>query len=133
VRLGEKKERTQAAFARMLGTTQQTVQGWLREEGRLSVPDGESLLALATAFRLSGHWLLTGEGPQEAPGEDAIGPYRQARIEVAVELKQQVAVVVRAVLGPTSAEVAAAARRLVDLAADAHRQLERDQPGAGQG
>lgn len=53
----------------MLGVGQGTVQPWISEARRGSAPDAASLYLIASRFKVSGHWLLMGQLPQEAPGE----------------------------------------------------------------
>lgn len=57
---------SQSELARRLGTGQSTVQGWV-EAGKL--PGTRYLADLPAALECSGHWLLTGEGPIEPPGQ----------------------------------------------------------------
>lgn len=54
-----------AALWRALDSTHQTVSKW--EVG--AVPGGDLLAKLPEILKVSGHWLLTGEGPIEPPGE----------------------------------------------------------------
>jgi transcriptional regulator with XRE-family HTH domain len=96
-----KKRRTQADFARLIGTGQQTVQPWVAEKGKQVTPDGDSLANIAEALGINGHWLLTGDGSRAAPGVAEIEPYRQARDEVEAELRQRVLRAVTAALLPT--------------------------------
>lgn len=83
-------KRTQAEFARLIGTKQTTVQPWLASEGRQTTPDGESLGRIAVALGVSGHWLLTGEGPIEAPDRAATEPYLLARLAMGMYLSARV-------------------------------------------
>lgn len=83
-------KRTQAEFARLIGTKQTTVQHWLSDEGRRTTPDGESLGRIAVALGVSGHWLLTGEGAMEAPDRAATEPYLLARLAMGMYLSDRV-------------------------------------------
>lgn len=56
----------QADLVRATGATSPTVTDWFN---RGAVPDAEKLARVAKALRISGHWLLTGQGPKGAPGE----------------------------------------------------------------
>jgi transcriptional regulator with XRE-family HTH domain len=55
---------TLADLARDLGVPHATVLKWSGG----SVPGGDLLAKLPKALGVSGHWLLTGEGPADAPG-----------------------------------------------------------------
>ena len=58
-------------MARRLGGSQQAVSPWL-DLARADIPKGRLMLALPGALKVSGHWLLTGEGPRElVAGEEA--------------------------------------------------------------
>ena len=57
---------TQADLVRSTGATSPTVTDWFN---RGAVPDAEKLARVAKTLRISGHWLLTGNGPKGAPGE----------------------------------------------------------------
>ena len=63
---------TQAALGDLIGAEQPVVGRWLAEGGPL--PAGKYLVRLPTALGVSGHWLLTGQGPMAPPtaGEAAI-------------------------------------------------------------
>ena len=58
-------EMAQVAFAERLGVDRKSVAGW--EAGK-RLPDGASLLALATVFGADVHYLLTGERSSEGNG-----------------------------------------------------------------
>lgn len=57
---------TQPALAQALGTSQGTVSGWLGKEP--VYPTGEHMVRLPGVLRVSGHWLMTGDGPVGVPG-----------------------------------------------------------------
>lgn len=61
---------SQKALARLLKTDQATVNLWLSDAGD-TAPSAGWLTALTKALRVSGHWLLTGEGSKTAPDEPA--------------------------------------------------------------
>lgn len=62
---------TQTEFGERIGLSQGTVQPWFAEGREGSAPDAGSLALIARTFNVSGHWLLTGQPPKEAPGEIA--------------------------------------------------------------
>jgi len=72
--LKAKPERNLTHFAALIGAPYSTVQRWTDPEG--SAPEAGWLTRFAKTLSLSGHWLLTGDGKREAPGEKAIGPPR---------------------------------------------------------
>jgi transcriptional regulator with XRE-family HTH domain len=93
-------------------------------------PEADNLAKIPEALGVSGHWLLTGEGPREAPGEAVIGPYRQARIEAVVEVRRLVLEAVAAVLPTTSAGEVEAALRGHKAGLKAARLPTPDQPAS---
>lgn len=82
----ERAEISGNELARRLETSQSTVQGWTA--GR-SHPGGEYLVQLPGILRVSGHWLLTEEGPIEPPGEETTGPYAQAKREADMVVRER--------------------------------------------
>lgn len=66
----EKRSMSQAELARALGVGEATVSEWFTR-GR--VPQGDVFLRLPGVLAVNGHWLLTGDGPEELgdPGGDA--------------------------------------------------------------
>jgi len=68
----EDRGMSQADLARELGVGVATVSEWFTR-GR--VPNGDVLLRLPNALRVSGHWLLTGEGPRETEHARGGDPY----------------------------------------------------------
>ena len=52
-----------AELAEALGLSRASVTGWFRK-GSGAMPGGEILLDLPRVLNVSGHWLLTGEGPR---------------------------------------------------------------------
>jgi transcriptional regulator with XRE-family HTH domain len=63
---------SQADLARGLGIGVATVSEWFTR-GR--VPNGDVMLRLPAALQVSGHWLLTGEGPRDLDGRRGTDPY----------------------------------------------------------
>lgn len=57
----------QVELGRLMGKGQTSVQPWVTGK---SAPSADSLVKLCSALGISGHWLLTGEGPVEAPGTE---------------------------------------------------------------
>lgn len=66
----EARGMSQAELARALGVGEATVSEWFTR-GR--VPQGDVFLRLPSVLQVNGHWLLTGDGPEELadPGGDA--------------------------------------------------------------
>lgn len=58
---------SQTELGKLLGAKQSVVQPWVSEGGE-GLPDVEGLALLTKALKVSGHWLLTGQLPMEAPG-----------------------------------------------------------------
>jgi transcriptional regulator with XRE-family HTH domain len=96
-RLREALERAgigQAELAKSVGTGQGTVSAWLATH-RPDVPTARFFLELPAALDVSGHWLLTGEGPMAPPTASEGDTYRrgveeglrQARVRVAEALR----------------------------------------------
>lgn len=56
---------TQAEIADQVGVSQASVSEWRRG---VSLPSAEKLAQLTMVLGVSGHWLLTGEGPVEPAG-----------------------------------------------------------------
>lgn len=67
----ERSGLTQAELAQRCAAATGTVSDWFNPE-KGAVPDGERMARLPAALNVSGHWLLTGEGPTVASGEGAI-------------------------------------------------------------
>jgi hypothetical protein len=65
---------TQADLARDLGVGVATVSEWFTR-GR--VPNGDVMLRLPSTLGVSGHWLLTGEGPRDLERRHGLDPYLQ--------------------------------------------------------
>jgi transcriptional regulator with XRE-family HTH domain len=65
---------SQADLARELGVGMATVSEWFTR-GR--VPNGDVMLRIPGALGISGHWLLTGEGPRDLAHPDGTDPYRR--------------------------------------------------------
>ncbi|MBV9774413.1 MAG: helix-turn-helix transcriptional regulator [Gemmatimonadetes bacterium] len=63
---------SQADLARELGVGVATVSEWFTR-GR--VPNGDVMLRLPHVLRVSGHWLLTGEGPRDQERRRGTDPY----------------------------------------------------------
>ena len=63
---------SQADLARGLGIGVATVSEWFTR-GR--VPNGDVMLRLPSALQVSGHWLLTGEGPRDLQRTRGMDPY----------------------------------------------------------
>ncbi|HET7231082.1 MAG TPA: helix-turn-helix transcriptional regulator [Longimicrobium sp.] len=63
---------SQADLARELGVGVATVSEWFTR-GR--VPNGDVMLRLPAALGVSGHWLLTGQGPREYDAAPQGDPY----------------------------------------------------------
>lgn len=68
----EDRAMTQADLARELGVGTATVSEWFTR-GR--VPSGDVMLRLPHALRVSGHWLLTGEGAKDLDWDGDQDPY----------------------------------------------------------
>lgn len=58
----ERSGLTQAELAERCRAAKGTVSDWFNPE-KDAVPDGEKMARLPAALRVSGHWLLTGDGP----------------------------------------------------------------------
>lgn len=71
-RLLDDRAMSQADLARELGVGVATVSEWFTR-GR--VPNGDVMLRLPHALGVSGHWLLTGEGPRELEPDFRGDPY----------------------------------------------------------
>lgn len=86
----------QSAFARAIGAKPQVVQAWVRED---TPPGADYLERIVEAAEVNGHWLLTGKGPMEPPGEDYELERERAtaRRQLAEKLIQAVGKVVREV------------------------------------
>jgi transcriptional regulator with XRE-family HTH domain len=56
---------SQSELARRIGVKQGTIQKWTQG----SEPGAQLLSRVPGALNISGHWLLTGDGAMEAPGE----------------------------------------------------------------
>nr|PZN59215.1 MAG: hypothetical protein DIU58_18270 [Sphaerobacter thermophilus] len=65
---------TKAELARRLAKSPSAISEWWTKQ---AMPEGETILRLPEALSVSGHWLLTGEGPMERPRADGEDPYRQ--------------------------------------------------------
>ena len=63
---------SQADLARELGVGVATVSEWFTR-GR--VPNGDVMLRLPSTLEVSGHWLLTGEGPRDLERRHGMDPY----------------------------------------------------------
>jgi transcriptional regulator with XRE-family HTH domain len=63
---------SQADLARDLGVGVATVSEWFTR-GR--VPNGDVMLRLPSTLQVSGHWLLTGEGPRDVERRRGVDPY----------------------------------------------------------
>lgn len=68
----EDRHMSQADLARDLGVGDATVSEWFTR-GR--VPQGDVMLRLPHVLQVSGHWLLTGEGPREMAFRGDEDPY----------------------------------------------------------
>lgn len=60
------KGMSQADCVRATGATSPTVSDWFNKG---AVPDASTLGMLARAAHVNCHWLITGQGPRQAPGE----------------------------------------------------------------
>jgi len=72
---------TKAELARLLAKSPSAISEWWTKQ---AMPEGETILRLPEALGVSGHWLLTGEGPMERPRADGEDPYRQGA-EMAID------------------------------------------------
>ena len=79
----EKREMTQADLARALDVGEATVSEWFTR-GR--VPQGDVFLRLPGVLGVNGHWLLTGDGPEELQDSDG-SAYRAGAMAVLDELQ----------------------------------------------
>ena len=94
-----KNKVSQAELVDATGATSPTVSDWYNKQ---AVPQADKLARVARALRVNGHWLLTGEGPEHAPGQGNTRPdramqmgYEEAvrRIESAlVDIKKELGV-----------------------------------------
>lgn len=62
------RQLTPSELARRLGTKPQVVSPWMTG----TPPGGRYLVQLPGVLSVNGHWLLTGEGPWEAPGDQPL-------------------------------------------------------------
>lgn len=63
---------SQSELAAKVGTAKGTVSDWFNPKKDAIVPDGERMAKLPAVLGVSGHWLLTGEGPTVPGGDGAI-------------------------------------------------------------
>lgn len=75
---------TQVQLAEALETSQGTISGWLSGG---SLPNAELIMRLPGALNVSGHWLLTEDGPMERVGPEVRTSLELARAEFALELE----------------------------------------------
>lgn len=76
-----------ADLAKGLGVSSGTVSNWLNGNRIMS---GGFIALLPAATGLSGHWLLTEQGPIEQPGKEAIRPYEVAKAVAIEEVRERV-------------------------------------------
>lgn len=71
---------SQSELAAKIGAAKGTVSDWFnpKKEPEAIVPDGERMAKLPSVLGVSGHWLLTGEGPSVPGGEGALKRAQQA-------------------------------------------------------
>ncbi|HET7461300.1 MAG TPA: helix-turn-helix transcriptional regulator [Longimicrobium sp.] len=96
---------SQADLARELGVGVATVSEWFTR-GR--VPNGDVMLRLPAALNVSGHWLLTGQGPREyepAPNGD---PYLRGASDAIARMTRAMDEVARRFGAPPEAPPGAA-------------------------
>ena len=94
----------QVRLAELLQTGQSTISGW---KNGTALPDARALERLPTLLRISGHWLLTGEGSMDPPTSQELEPYQQARFLVSREMREAVINAVTAALPPIELSPAA--------------------------
>lgn len=103
------------------------VSKWLNDKAQ---PSADQLAGLCRALGISGHWLLLDEGPMQAPGEEVLGPFRQARLAADVEVSARVREALDLALGATAKsparhELGAAAKGASDSAEGAEKGRKR--------
>lgn len=76
---------SQADLARDLGVGVATVSEWFTR-GR--VPNGDVMLRLPNTLEVSGHWLLTGEGPRDLEHRREVDPYLQGVQDALAHMSQ---------------------------------------------
>lgn len=117
---------TQEAAAERIGVDQATLQRWLAGTRLPAVPQIEKL---CRSLGVSGHYLITGEGPAAAPGRDS-----RADLAVRVvreELRRRVLGAVEVALATPAPDVPAEdASAAADLDTEA-RESEKGAPGKG--
>lgn len=97
---------SQADLARDLGVGVATVSEWFTR-GR--VPSGDIMLRLPQTLQVSGHWLLTGEGPRELEQHHGEDPYLRGAQDALARMARSMEEVARrfgteSVIGMTSAQ-----------------------------
>ena len=78
IRLCGQRQWKQKELAEAVGATQQSVSPWL-DPKKPDIPKGRLMLALPQALGVSGHWLLTGKGPETPPGAAEATIYERGR------------------------------------------------------
>lgn len=113
----------QTRLAEAVGTTQQTVSAWLAKG---ILPEGKAMVRLPGVLGVSGHWLLTNEGPRDLPTE--VDPGYREGLRQALDRIRALEAEITAALASASVEhpVTAAARKLAE---DLARRAESQPPG----
>lgn len=120
---------TQADCVRGTGATSPTVNDWFNHG---AVPDAEKLGRLCRLTRTSAHWMITGIGPKQAPGEGETESDRAFAIgarTVLHELEQIVGKLKLAYFGDRAAtldDAALAAMRVLERTVGPPRRTRRE-------
>lgn len=78
---------TQADLARRVGVAPTTVSGWFVHG---EVPSVEIAMRLPAALRVSGHWLLTGAGPESPHHDGPSASYRAGARDALADVAEAV-------------------------------------------
>ncbi len=118
---------TQETFAEAVGVSQSAVSDWVRDE---KLPEGKFLVQFPGLLEVSGHWLLTGTGPEALPGAPQASD--MAFAAAMEDIRRKVLAAVESALAPTpsaSPDRIASAMSAGDSVNAVRR--ERESPGKG--
>lgn len=118
----EERDLTQSSLAEIAQTSQATVWKWLKGK---ALPEGKYLLRLAIGLRLNAHWLLTGKGSEQLPGDATTGIDQQALgAQIALAEVERAVQAIRARIKQASSKGGAGAISNVE---ELERQIEEEE------